>query len=422
MATLKEVIIPERKGLDAYTEFAGDRIGYLKERAEALRPLSILHINATPLGGGVAEMLGSQVWLERDLGLNSHWFTVNASPPFFAVTKKIHNLLQGRPGVLEEREWDLYRSVNRELIHALDDIIPDESAIVVVHDPQPAPLTEHRGGRTPTLLRMHIDLSTPNATALELLKPYLQAAGRVILSSEAYTTAMPWLDKERIAISYPAIDPFTEKNVPMKERQAWIILESFGVSPAKPLISQISRFDPWKDPLGVIKAYYLAKKDVPDLQLLMVGFIVAQDDPEAISVFEEVQRHALGDPDIHVFADPTRLRDISNDLFVSAAYTASMAVLQKSVREGFGLTITEAMWKSRPVIVGETVGTTIQVDDGENGIVVSSPEEAAEAIVRLHSDPGLREKMGTVGRATVTERFLMPRLIEDFLGLYEAVR
>lgn len=387
--------------------------------AGKIRGRIIIHINSTPYGGGVAELLRSEVPLENSLGLKSHWLVSEAPRQFFIVTKKIHNFLQGGSGMLSEKERMFYLSVNHQLGQSLQKFLRRfESGIVVVHDPQPLPLVRAIPSGFVPLLRLHLDLTAPNPAVLDSIRPFIVEYQQVILSNEIYQTSLPWLKKSRIKIILPAINPFSEKNKPMSRIAAENVLQRFGINCSRPIIAQVSRFDNWKDPLGVIQAYYLAKNKIPDLQLVLAGFEIAQDDPEAIVVFKRVKKHARGDLDIHLFSSPKQLEDISNDIFINALYTASTVVIQKSIREGFGLTITEAMWKGRSVVAGMTSGAMAQIKNGINGILVSSPEEAARAIVRLLKSDALRERLGRKAEQAVKQKFLFPRLALDMLRIY----
>lgn len=380
---------------------------------------AIIHVNSTRYGGGVAEILKSQVSLENSLGLRSHWLMMKAPRRFFVITKKIHNLLQGKAGVLTEKEKNFYLSVNQELGKSLRQFCKKfGSGIIIIHDPQPLPMISSIPENFSSILRLHIDLSTPNPNMLDFLRPLITRYSLVILSDPDYRPSFPWLKKSKIKITFPAIDPFSEKNRLMDNRVAEDIVKQFGINPLKPIITQISRFDPWKDPLGVIRAYYLAKNKIPELQLVLAGFSVAKDDPEALTIFEKVKKHAKGDPDIHLFLNPKKLKDVSIDVFINALYTASSIIIQKSLREGFGLTITEAMWKGKAVIAGLTEGATLQIKNGKNGILVSSPEEAARAIVRLIKDEKLRKHLGKAAHQSVKRKFLMLRFILDNVKVY----
>lgn len=407
------------KDIKPYHDYNGRCFSSLIELSNKLAGRPIIHINATAQGGGVAEMLISQVPLERSLGLDSRWFTIKASPEFFLVTKKIHNLLQGKTGALTDKEKSVYIETGKELGDSLKKILAKfDSGIVFIHDPQPLALISHIPKKFTPILRLHIDISTPNPQTLEFFSRYIKDYPRAVLSNKAYALAMPWLSRNKIKIIYPAIDPLTDKNKEMAPEVAWNILEEFGINPTKPLITQVSRFDPWKDPLGVIRAYYIAKNDIPDLQLALAGFIVAQDDPEANEIFKQVEKHAKGDPDLHLFANPKKLGAVSNDVFINALYTASKVVVQKSIREGFGLTMTEAMFKGKPVVAGMTLGSMAQIQNNKNGVLVSSSEETAEAIVKLIRNDKIRERIGKAARRSAASKFTILNMLLEHLKLY----
>lgn len=389
------------------------------EIAKKIKNQKIIHINSTAYGGGVAELLRSQVISEKKLGLKSHWLTIEAPKSFFVITKKIHNLLQGKNDLLTEKEKILYLTINKKLGKLLRYFCQRfKSGIIIIHDPQPLPLISFIPTKFFPILRLHIDLSSPNPTTMEFFRPYIMKYRFVVISNPEYRKSMYWLPKSKIKIIMPAIDPLSLKNKSMNLNTANRILEAHGINTTKPIITQISRFDPWKDPLGVIRAYYLAKNKIPNLQLVLAGFFFAKDDPEAKDIFEKVKKHAKNDPDIHLFSNPKQLKNTSNDIFINALYTASTLIIQKSIREGFGLTITEAMWKEKPVIAGITSGTSIQIKNRKNGILVESPEKAAKAIINLIKKEELRKKLGKAAKKSVQKRFLFPRYLLDNLKLY----
>jgi trehalose synthase len=407
--------------ISEYQKVNAGNLKTLFKITKKIRGQTVIHINATatPGGGGVAELLRSQVKFEKDIGLDSHWLTIEAPCQFFVITKKIHNFLQGKSGILTESERETYLTVNRQLGASLVQFLKRyESAIIVVHDPQPLPLIHDIPPNFFPIFRLHIDLSTPNPTILDFLRPFISQYKFVILSSPVYCSSLPWLNSSKKKVVLPAIDPFSEKNRPMGPEVARHILEGFEIDWSEPIVTQVSRFDPWKDPLGVIRAYYLAKNKIPALQLVLAGFLLAKDDPEARLMFEKIKKHDRGDPDIHLFEDTRELRDISNDKFINALYTASTIIIQKSLREGFGLTMTEAMWKGKPVIAGMTQGALLQIKNGKDGILVSSPEETARAIIRLVKDEKLRNRLGKAARQSVKRRFLFPRFILDNVRIY----
>lgn len=418
MAGLREVKITKQISYENYDSLTPKEIKELKKLSHKMKGVSVVHINTASLGGGVAELLLSQIPLERSLGIKSSWLVLDAPPEFFEITKKIHNLLQGKPGFLSEEEIGIYVSTNKEIGNKLEKFLEKIGrGILVIHDPQPAPLIFHVPDDWRPILRLHIDLSSPNPKMLEFLRKYIDKYHSIVVSVPEYTSPLE-LEKSRIKIINPAIDPYSEKNQEIKIETAESILESLEINCTKPILTQVSRFDPWKDPLGVIKAYYEAKNEIPDLQLVLAGFLFAVDDPEAFEIFDKVKKHSKGDPDIFVFADPRQLKDTSNDTFINALYTASTVVMQKSLREGFGLTITEAMWKKKAVIAGKTNGTTLQISHGKNGFLVSSIKEAAEKTKDLIKNPKLREKLGKAAKESVRKKFLISRFVRENIETY----
>jgi len=419
MAGYLEKVETVSQSFDAYKELTPKLWRDCLRLAKKIQGKRIIHINSTYLGGGVAELLRTQIPLENSLGLKSQWFVIKAPEKFFEITKKIHNLLQGKKGSLNKLEKKFYLEwINKKIAPLFKDLLLKEKPdLVIIHDPQPLPLVEFFSRGIVPVLRLHIDLSAPCQSILSFFQPFIEKYRLVILTSSVYRPI--WLSRKKVRIIQPAINPFSEKNKFIKLSQAKEILFHFDVNPSQPIVAQVSRFDPWKDPLGVIQAYYLAKNQFPSLQLLLVGFFQAADDPEAKEVFKKVEKHARGDSDIFLFADPSVLRDISNDLFVNAVYTASSVILQKSIKEGFGITVTEAMWKGKPVIGGRTTGIALQITHNQNGFLVSSPEEAGKYLIELLKSKSLRERIGQAAHQTVKEKFLFPRLILDHLRLYQ---
>lgn len=377
------------------------------ERARNLRGRRVRHLNATPTGGGVAEMLLSMVPVLRSLGLDVQWLTLPPNDAFFAVTKKLHNALQGSADGLSALDWQVYFETLQQLAPNIDG---HSAEVWVVHDPQPLALGELVPLRCRVIWRCHIDCSAPNSSVAEVIAPLARTYNTAVFSMPAYI--LPGLHSMRTALEYPAIDPLVPKNRPLADPQD--VLAGLGIDPRRPLVTQVSRFDPWKNPWQAVDAYHLAKQSLPELQLALVGVFSAKDDPEGPAVYESVRDHTRGDPDAHLFTDPARVGDRE----VNAFQTASEVILQRSTREGFGLVVTEAMWKQRPVIGTPVGGITAQIDHGRSGVLTASTEECAEWIVRLVRDRQLAERMGAAARASVRERFLLPRLIRDELELY----
>ena len=410
--------------LDAYRPYMDSEMAdELSSVAAELRGLRVAHLNATAIGGGVAEILQSMVPLFNALGILTERIVINPTEAeFFQVTKKIHNLLQGAEGSLSERELEVYYDNLRQVAKAMrrDELSAD---VWFMHDPQLLPLAgmlqQGRSCNSATWLWIcHIDLTHPNQSAIDSLLPMLQDYHHLIFSLQQYVPVRQVADKP-VYIAPPAIDPLAEKNNPVDQREAWDIVASMGIDRNRPLITQVSRFDLWKDPWGVIDAFRLARESMPEIQLALLGLSQATDDPEAGEILNSVLAHADGDPDIHLFHDPDSL-PVANDLAVNAFQMASSVLVQKSTREGFGLTVTEGMWKGKPMIGGNAGGIRIQIDDGANGYLVSSPEECARRIVTLLQDNALASYIGAAGRASVRRRFLLPRLALDYLKVARA--
>jgi trehalose synthase len=404
-----------------YKDLTPDTYNDIKDIAEAIKGLNVVHINATPQGGGVVEILSSQVSLERSLGINSRWLYIEAPPKFFDITKQIHNLLQGKRGHLTEDDRQYYLETNKELGKSLNQFLNQlPSGIILVHDPQPLPLIQYIPKQFTSILRLHIDLSTPSSVTLDFLRPYILKYKEVIATNKSYFTCMPWLPLSKKKIISPGINPFREKNRDIDLETCKLVFGHLGINRYKPVVTQVSRFDPWKDPVGVIHAYYIAKNKIPNLQLALAGLITAKDDPEAEIVFEQVEKHSRGDNDIHLFSNPDKVLNatISNDIFINALYTASTVIIQKSIREGFGQTTTEAMWKGKAVIAGKTIGSMMQIQHNKNGVLVSSAEETAHEIVRLVKNKNLRERLGKAAKETVRNKFLIIHPLLDHLKLY----
>ena len=379
--------------------------------ASSVRGLSVLHVNATPTGGGVAEILHSLVPMMNDVGLRASWCVIDPHPSFFSVTKKLHNGLQGKPTSLTREEMERYWSHNRRLAEQLAAEVPALD-VIVVHDAQVLPIAAFLNVNTRLVWQCHVDATRPDEGVRDVVTRLSQLYGRIVVSMPEYV--MPGLPEDRVRVFRPAIDPLSPKNMRLPVDTARQILAGLGIDPSRPLVTQVSRFDVWKDPWGVIDAYSLAREDVPGLQLALVGALNAVDDPEGAEILDSVARYAGHEAYVHLFSDPTLL----GDLVVNAFQTASAAVIQKSLREGFGLTVTEAMWKGTPVIGGDCGGIRYQIEEGQTGYLVRTPEGCAERIVDLLRHPEEAQRMGAAGRESVRQRFLMPRLLLDYLRLF----
>lgn len=382
-----------------------------------LKGKSIAHVNTTSHrgGGGVAEILHSLVPLMRDVGLDVHWFKLKASKSFFKATKNIHDTLQGDSRNLTEEEKNLYLEESKKIAGDFEKVQAD---VWIIHDPQPLLLPNFCSSMKNSILRIHIDLSKPNEDTWNFLFPHVAKYKKIIFSMKEYANNR--LPTDKIVIFPPAIDPLTAKNAPLKKETARMILENLGLNPGKPIVAQISRFDVWKDPVGVVKAFYHAKKIIPDLQLVFMGLTFASDDPESLAAFNEIKRYAKGDPDIFAFYYPRNLQ-YDNNTLINAVQTGADVIVQKSIKEGFGLTVTEAMWKKEAVIGGNVGGIKLQIRNGYNGFLVSSEEECGARIAELIKNKKLQSEMGRRARIYVEKHFLLPRLLRDYLKIIDGV-
>jgi trehalose synthase len=399
------------KQLSDYTSIVGRAlVDDIKERAERLRGKRILHVSATAFGGGVSEILYTLIPLMADVGLDVEWHVIYGREEFFNATKVMHNALQGNPQDLTDEQWETWRLYNE--INAGE--LSDGWDVCIIHDPQPAALASMVGGKSRHWVwRCHIDLSTPNPDTLARLLPYLEPYPIGVFHMQQY---VPVGVDGRARIVPPAIDPLSPKNMAFSPEDASYILGQFGIDVDRPLLCQVSRFDPWKDPLGVIDAYRLVKEEMPDVQLALVGSM-ATDDPEGWDYFNATVAHAGGDPDIHIFNNFNNVGAIE----VNAFQSHSDVVIQKSTREGFGLTVSEAIWKARPFIGGDVGGIPLQIDNGESGFLVSNVEDCAARSLEILRDPTLGKRLGRAGKESVRQRFLTPRLLRDWLEIFESL-
>ena len=384
----------------------------LRSLAQEMRGVRIVHVNSTPVGGGVAEILRSLVPVSKGLGLDMDWYVITPSRNFFDVTKKLHNLLQGADGHLTPEEMETYTLYGGKS-NSLD-FGPLAGDVWFLHDPQLLPLIPLiPEGRRPLVIWIcHIDLSTPNEGTLDAVLPNIHLADAKVFSMPAYVP--PSLGDAAVYVIPPAIDPLSVKNQFMPMTEATNVLSSMGIDTSRPLVTQVSRFDPWKDPWGVVDAYKEAKKAIPDLQLAYLGASHAADDPEGKKILESLKAYVNNDGDIHLYGDSDIPLQVV-DRVVNAFQSASDVILQKSIREGFGLTVTEAMWKSQPVIGGNVGGIRAQIQDGTNGFLVDNVDQCASQIVKLLEKPEIKNSLGAAARESVRSRFLLPRLLRDYL-------
>jgi trehalose synthase len=401
-----------RWSLDAYQDIVPDSIlDGLRDRARALKGARILHVNATAYGGGVSELLRSSVPLLRDLGLTVDWKVIAGSQDFFRATKALHNALQGASRALTEVERTAYLDCTRENPPLVD----GSYDFVIVHDPQPAALLSvHGKGDARWVWRCHIDTSQPSADAWRFLRPFLSDFDAAVFTMPEFVP--PDLPVGCVRTIAPAIDPLSPKNIDIPDYTASQILDWIGIDRPGRLVTQVSRFDPWKDPFGVIAAYRLVCEEIADVQLALVGSM-ALDDPEGWEVYAQLSEHAQSDPLIHIYTNLTGASSIE----VNAFQRLSDVVVQKSIREGFGLVVSESLWKGTPVVAGRAGGIPMQMPDGVGGMLVDSVEDCASAMLKLLNDRELAEQLGQSGRARVREHFLLPRLLMEELELLAAI-
>jgi trehalose synthase len=380
----------------------------IRTLAAPLAGKRVLHLSATAFGGGVAEILYTLVPLMRDAGLETEWRVIYGQEEFFDVTKAIHNGLQGSPRSLSESEQEIFRRYNRENAEALE----GEFDFVIVHDPQPAAMIEHaKEAAKRWIWRCHIDLSTPNREVLDFLTPWLAGYDATVFHRQAYVPVAGGLPPAYIWP--PAIDPLTPKNMALSPEDAAYIVDQFGIDVERKLVSQISRFDPWKDPVGVIEAWRILRARHSSTQLALVGSM-AHDDPEGWDYYNQTVAAAQGDPDIFILSNLNNVGSVE----VNAFQVHSAALVQKSIREGFGLTVTEGLWKGRPMVAGRVGGIVDQIQDRETGYLVDSVAECAEALREILENPAEARAMALRGKEYVRRHFLSPRLLRDWLALF----
>jgi trehalose synthase len=402
------------KTLADYTHICGrELIAEIRELAEPLQGDRVVHISATAFGGGVSEILYTLVPLMRDVGLDVSWQIIMGREEFFNATKLLHNSLQGDPNTLSPNQWELFDHYNKMNADSLE----GEWDYVIVHDPQPVGMM--RGAKNHGkhwIWRCHIDLSEPNPDPIERLQPLISEYDASVWHMEQYVPA-GLNGHGGVQIVPPAIDPLSPKNMALSADDASYVCDQFGIDVDRPLLTQVSRFDPWKDPMGVIDAYRIATKEVPELQLALVGSM-ATDDPEGWEFFQHTYEYAENDPDIKILNNLNNVGAIE----VNAFQSQSDVLMQKSIREGFGLTVTEALWKGRPTVAGDVGGIPLQIVDGESGFLVSNPEQAAQRTVEILRDPGLGKYLGRAGKERARERFLTPRLLLDWMRIFTSLQ
>ena len=394
--------------LEDYTSIVGTYvIEELRLLAEKLAGKTIQTINSTAVGGGVAEILHRLVPLLSELGVQIRWDVIRGGTAFFEATKSFHNSLQGEAGQLSEDIFKVFLETTEQNLR----LIEFYGYIIFVHDPQPIALVKERyKGHAHWVWRCHIDLSNPQAQVWDFLRPFVEQYDAAVFSSANF--AQPLKVKQYLIA--PSIDPLSDKNKELTQEFIRDFLEKYQIDPKRPIITQISRFDHFKDPIGVIKAFRQVRPNF-DCQLVLAGG-EATDDPEGAQVLQEVQAEAGKDKDIHLLLLPP-----TADLEINALQRGSTIIIQKSLREGFGLTVTEALWKGKPVIASAVGGITLQIKHNLTGILVHSIEGTAYAIKNLLTNPEYARKLGENGREHVRQHYLLTRHLKDYLLLFLAI-
>lgn len=369
--------------------------------AEKLKGKVVQHVNSTLMGGGVAEILNRMVPLLRELGVDTRWDVIRGDENFFEVTKKFHNALHGRKEHITHRDFNTFLEVNRQNMES----ISGYGDIVFIHDPQPIALVKKRG-KNKWLWRCHIDVSEPNKQVWKFLMRFIPNYDCAVFSAPSFSQRLPI----RQFLISPSIDPLSDKNKELPQETIDSVLQKYEIPRDKPIVTQISRFDPIKDPVGVIEAYKLVKRYI-DCRLVLAGG-TATDDPEGARVLEQVRQKAQGDNDIHV------LLLAQNDIEINALQRGSDVILQKSLREGFGLTVTEALWKAKPVVASHTGGIPLQIKHKYSGLLCHSIEGAAFSIKQLLNSPDYAKKLGQNGKEHIKNNFLLTRHLRDYILLF----
>ncbi len=403
--TRKKELAPYEDIVDAHL------IGRIQDLAETLRGVRVLEINSTSSGGGVAELLSSTVPLMNALGVTTDWQVVTRDNHFFEITKGFHNALQGMNNSISTKDMDTYLEHNRHFAEKLE----GDYDFIIVNDPQPAAMLHfatHRRSRW--IWRCHIDTSDPNPAVWSFLQPYVQDYDAAIFTMPGFVP--PRLRLKRIEFIPPAIDPLSPKNWPLPKGLCKQTLIGFGIDPCRPLISQVARFDPWKDPMGVISVYREVKKSIPGLQLAMIGSM-ARDDPEAWHIYNQVAKEANTDDDLFMF---TNLDGVGH-LEVNALQRSSQVIVQKSIREGFGLAVSEGLWKNIAVVGGDTGGIPLQMANGVGGFLVENTHDCVSRVKYLLENEEEAREMAMHGHDRVREHFLIPRYLADTLRLLKSM-
>jgi len=388
--------------IEEYIPIVGQAtIDDLRRIGEKLKGKVVQNINSTAVGGGVAEILNRLVPLLQELGVDARWDVIKGGAQFFEVTKKFHNALHGKAEEIKQQDFDVFMETSRKNIDEIDTY----GDIVFVHDPQPIALINKKSDNK-WIWRCHIDISNPNREVWNFLRTFIINYDSAVFSAPSFSQELP----NRQFLISPSIDPLSDKNKELPQDVIDGVLKKYGIVNDKPMITQISRFDRLKDPIGVIKAYESVKKYL-DCQLILAGGS-ASDDPEGLAVLEEVQAKAKDDPDIHILLLP------QDDIVVNALQRASTVIVQKSLKEGFGLTVAEALWKGKPVVASNVGGIPLQITHKYSGLLCHSVEGAAFSIKQLLNSPKYAKKLGENGREHIKSNFLITRHLRDYILLF----
>ncbi|MDD5679624.1 MAG: glycosyltransferase [Candidatus Omnitrophica bacterium] len=388
--------------IDEYIPIVGQPIiDDLRLLGQKFRGRVVQNVNSTPVGGGVAEILSRMVPLLKELGVDARWDFIKGGNQFFEVTKKFHNALHGRHEEIDEHDYEIFMETSQENIKELNTY----GDIVFIHDPQPIALIKKKADNK-WIWRCHVDVSNPNSEVWKFLKGFIVQYDASVFSAPSFTQDLPI----RQFLISPSIDPLSDKNKELSQEVIDSVLVKYGIPKDKPIITQISRFDALKDPAGVIKAYKKVKERI-DCRLILAGGTAA-DDPEGIKVLEEVREKASGDPDIHILLLP------QNDVEVNALQRASDVIMQKSLKEGFGLTVAEALWKAKPVVASNVGGIPLQIKHKYSGLLCHSVEGAAFALKQMLNNSKYAKKLGENGREHIKNNFLITRHIRDYMLLF----
>jgi len=386
----------------------------IESASKKLQKKKIIFINSTSQGGGVAEIMQGIIPLMQGLKINAQWFVIPPNKEFFNLTKQIHNALQGKPFAFKKQQKDFYCQYLKKVASQMSNM---EADLWLIHDIQPLGLISFLPNIHPVISHIHIDTSNPYVPVWSFIKTFLSKYDRIIFSNKNFIHQ--GLPKNRIKIFPPGIDPLSKKNKKLDLAKAKKILSKVGINTKKPLISQVSRFDPWKDPLGVINIYRTVQNKFPDVQLALVGIFLAKDDPEAEKIYQQVKNKVKEDKNIFLFSNLKQLpKDVDLDTFINAVQTASDVIIQNSKKEGFGLSCTEAMWKENVVVARPVGGLKIQIQDKKSGFLAENPKQIAQQIIRILENPDLKKKIGKAAKQRVQERFLIIHLLRNYLKLF----